>query len=207
MAQYFEIHPENPQPRILQQAAAILRDGGIVAVPTDSCYSLVCHTGDKHAMEKLRGIRGVDDRHHFTLLCSDLASIGHYARVDNATYRLLKSVFPGGYTVILEGTKDLPRRLLHPKRRTIGVRIPNHPVVLGLLDVFGEPLLGTTLILPGEARPLTDGRQIQERLAHDIDLVLDAGHCGGMPTTVVDLSGERPELLREGKGALSVFGL
>lgn len=207
MAQYFSIHPENPQPRILQQVAAILRHGGVVAAPTDSCYSLVCATGDKHAMEKLRAIRGVDERHNFTLMCGDLAAIGHYARVDNAAYRLLKSAFPGSYTVILEGTKDLPRRLLHPKRKTIGVRIPNHPVLLGLLDVFGEPLLGTTLILPGETAPLTDGWEIQERLSHDLDVILDGGHCGGLPTTVVDLTEGVPVLIREGKGPLGVFGL
>lgn len=207
MAQYFNLHPQNPQPRLLQQAAAVLRDGGVVAIPTDSCYALACVTGDKRAMERLRAIRGLDDRHHFTLMCADLASIGHYARVDNSTYRLLKAAFPGGYTVILEGTKDLPRRLLHPKRRTIGVRIPDHPVALALLDLMGEPLLGTTLMLPGDDAPLTDGWEIRERLPHDLDLILDGGHCGGLPTTVVDLTDGTPLVTREGRGSLAIFGL
>jgi tRNA threonylcarbamoyl adenosine modification protein (Sua5/YciO/YrdC/YwlC family) len=207
VAQYFQIHPENPQPRLLAQAAAILRDGGVLAIPTDGCYALACHTGDKNAMEKLRTIRGVDDRHHFTLMCRDLADIGQYARVDNAKYRLLKSALPGSYTVILEGTKDLPRRLLHPKRKTIGVRIPAHPVPLELLAVFGEPLLTTTLILPGEEEPLNDGWDIRERLEHDVDLVLDGGYCGGLPTTIIDLTGPVPELVRTGKGDPAAFGL
>lgn len=207
MAQYFQIHPENPQPRLLQQAAAILRDGGVLAIPTDGCYALACHTGDKDAMEKLRTIRGVDDRHHFTLMCRDLADIGQFARVDNANYRLLKRAFPGSFTVILEGTKDLPRRLLHPKRKTIGVRIPDHPVALQLLLTLGEPLLTTTLILPGEEEPLTEGWEIRDRLEHDVDLVLDAGTCGGLATTVVDLTGAAPELVRLGKGDPSAFGL
>jgi tRNA threonylcarbamoyl adenosine modification protein (Sua5/YciO/YrdC/YwlC family) len=207
VAQYFQIHPENPQPRLLAQAAAILRDGGVLAIPTDGCYALACHTGDKGAMEKLRAIRGVDDRHHFTLMCRDLADIGQYARVDNAKYRLLKSALPGSYTVILEGTKDLPRRLLHPKRKTIGVRIPAHPVPLGLLAAFGEPLLTTTLILPGEEEALNDGWDIRERLEHDVDIVLDGGYCGGLPTTVIDLTGSVPELVRTGKGDPAAFGL
>ena len=207
MAQYFNIHAENPQPRMLQQAAAILRDGGVLAIPTDSCYALACHTGDKDAMEKLRAIRRVDERHHFTLMCRDLADVGQFARVDNATYRLLKHALPGSFTVILEGTKDLPRRLLHPKRKTIGVRIPDHPVALGLLAAFGEPLLTTTLILPGEEAPLTDGWEIQERLDHDVDLILDGGHCGGMPTTIIDLTGSVAELVRAGRGDPASFGL
>ena len=207
MAQFFTIHPDNPQPRLLQQAVAILRGGGIVAVPTDSCYSLVCHIGDKDAMDALRKIREVDDRHHFTLMCADLATIGQYARVDNGVFRLLKAAFPGSYTIILEGTKDLPRRLLHPKRKTIGLRIPDHPVVLGLLEVMGEPLLSSTLILPGDETPLTDAWEIRERLPHDLDLILDGGHCGGVPTTVVDLTQGVPILVREGKGSIAVFGL
>lgn len=207
MAQYFQIHPENPQPRLLAQAAAILRDGGVLAIPTDGCYALAALTGDKDAMEKLRTIRGVDDRHHFTLMCRDLADVGQFARLDNAAYRMLKHAFPGSFTVILEGTRDLPRRLLHPKRKTIGVRIPNHPVPLGLLATLGEPLLTTTLILPGEDEPLTDGWEIRERLEHDLDLVLDGGYCGGLPTTVVDLTGAAPELVRRGKGDPAAFGL
>ena len=207
MAQYFQIHPENPQPRMLAQAAAILRDGGVLAIPTDGRYALACHTGDKDAMEKLRTIRGVDDRHHFTLMCRDLADVGQFARVDNATYRLLKHALPGSFTVILEGTKDLPRRLLHSKRKTIGVRIPAHPVPLELLATLGEPLLTTTLILPGEDDPLTDGWEIRERLEHDVDLVLDGGYCGGLPTTIIDLTGPAPELVRTGKGDPAAFGL
>lgn len=207
MAQHFIVHPENPQTRLLQQAAAIVRDGGVVAIPTDCCYALACHTGDKEAMEKLRAIRGVDDRHHFTLMCSGLADVGQFARVDNAAYRLLRSALPGAYTVILEGTKDLPRRLLHPKRKTIGVRIPDHVISRALIDTLGEPLLTTTLILPGEEHPLTEGWEICERLDHDVDLVLDGGSCGGLPTTVVDMTGSFPELVRAGRGDPAMFGL
>jgi len=207
LAQYFSIHPDNPQPRLLQQAAAIIRDGGVVAIPTDCCYALACHTGDKDAMEKLRTIRGVDDRHHFTLMCADLAAIGQFARVDNAAYRLLRAALPGAYTVILEGTKDLPRRLLHPKRKTIGVRIPDHVISRALIDTLGEPLLTTTLILPGEDDPLTEGWEIRDRLEHDVDLVLDGGSCGGLPTTIVDLTGGAAELVRAGRGDPASFGL
>lgn len=207
MAQHFVVHPENPQPRLLQQAAAILRDGGVLAIPTDCCYALACHTGDKDAMEKLRAIRGVDDRHHFTLMCGDLAAIGQFARVDNAAYRLLRSALPGAYTVILEGTKDLPRRLLHPKRKTIGVRIPNHVISRALIDTLGEPLLTTTLILPGESDPLTEGWEICERLDHDVDLVFDGGSCSGLPTTVIDMTTGMPELIRLGRGDPAAFGL
>ena len=207
MAQHFVVHPENPQPRLLQQAAAILRDGGVLVIPTDCCYALACHTGDKEAMEKLRAIRGVDDRHHFTLMCGDLAAIGQFARVDNAAYRLLRSALPGAYTVILEGTKDLPRRLLHPKRKTIGVRIPDFVISRALIDTLGEPLLTTTLILPGEGDPLTEGWEICDRLEHDVDLVLDSGSCSGLPTTVIDMTGGMPELIRAGRGDPAAFGL
>ena len=207
MAQYFTIHPETPQARLLQQAVAILRDGGVIALPTDSCYALACHTGDKEAMETLRRIRDVDDRHHLTLMCRDLSAIGQYARVDNACYRLLKAATPGSYTFILEGTKELPRRLLHPKRKTIGLRIPDHPVALALLDALGEPLLTSTLILPGQELPLTDGWEIREQLEHDLDLILDGGHCGPEPTTVIDLTGPQPEVLRLGRGPLAPLGL
>lgn len=207
MAQYFVVHPENPQVRLLQQAAAIIRDGGVVAIPTDCCYALACHTGDKDAMEKLRSIRGVDDRHHFTLMCRDLAAVGQFARVDNATYRLLRAALPGAYTVILEGTKDLPRRLLHPKRKTIGVRIPDHVISLALIEALGEPLLTTTLILPGEVDPLTEGWEIRDRLEHDVDLVLDGGSCGGLPTTIVDMTAGTAELIRTGRGDPAAFGL
>lgn len=207
MAQHFNVHPEDPQPRLLQQAAAIIRDGGVVAIPTDCCYALACHTGDKGAMDKLRAIRAVDDRHHFTLMCGDLAAVGQFARVDNATYRVLRNALPGAYTVILEGTKDLPRRVLHPKRKTIGVRIPNNVIALRLIETLGEPLLTTTLILPGEEQPLTEGWEICDRLAHDLDLVLDGGSCSGLPTTVVDMTGGTPELIRLGRGDPAAFGL
>lgn len=207
MAQYFAIHPESPQPRLLQQAAHIIRGGGLIAFPTDSCYALGCLAGDKDAMERLRTVRQVDDRHHLTLMCRDLSDIGQFARVDNACYRLLKAATPGSYTFILEGTKELPRRLLHPKRKTIGLRVPAHPVALALLNVLGEPLLTSTLILPGEEEPLTEGWEIRDRLERDLDLILDGGHCGTEPTTVIDLTGSAPEVTRRGRGELSPLGL
>lgn len=207
MAQYFSIHPDSPQSRLIAQAAAIIRDGGVVAIPTDCCYALACHTGDKDAMEKLRAIRGVDERHHFTLMCDKLSEIGQFARLDNAAYRMLKSALPGHFTVILEGTRDLPRRLLHPKRKTIGVRIPDHAICRALIETLGEPLLTTTLILPGESEPLTDGWDIRDRLEHDVDLVIEGGHCGGLATTVVDLTSGIPELVRLGRGDPLRFGL
>ena len=207
MARYLSIHPEDPQPRMLAQAAEILRDGGVIAVPTDSCYALGCGLGDKDAVERIRRIRGVDDRHHLTLMCRDLSEIAQFARVDNAQYRLLKATTPGSYTFILEGTKELPRRVLHPKRKTIGLRIPDHPVAQALLEVLGEPLLTSTLMLPGDEAPLTEGWEIQERLDDHLDLILDGGHCGTEPTTVIDLSHLPPQLLRAGRGALAPFGL
>jgi tRNA threonylcarbamoyl adenosine modification protein (Sua5/YciO/YrdC/YwlC family) len=205
VAQYFLIHPTHPQPRLLTRAADIVRDGGVIAYPTDSCYALGCHVGDKAAMERLRRIRGVDERHHFTLMCRDLSELGTYAHVDNMQYRLLKTLTPGSYTFILEATKDLPRRILHPRRKTIGVRVPQHPVALALLAALGEPLLSTTLILPGDEAPLDDARAIRTKLEHDVDLVLDGGPCGSEPTTVVDLTGAAPEVLREGRGSLEPF--
>jgi tRNA threonylcarbamoyl adenosine modification protein (Sua5/YciO/YrdC/YwlC family) len=207
MAHYLTIHPENPQPRLLQQAAEVIRKGGVVAMPTDSCYVLACHTGDKEAMERLRQIRGIDDRHHLTLMCRDLSAIGQYARVDNACYRLLKAATPGSYAFILEGTKELPRRLLHPKRKTIGLRIPNHPVALALLEILGEPLLTSTLILPGQDASLTEGWEIRDQLDHELDLIMDGGYCGTEPTTVIDLTGPVPEVLRQGRGPLAPLGL
>lgn len=207
MAQYLTIHPETPQPRLLQQAAEVIRKGGVVAMPTDSGYALVCHTGDKDALERLRRIRGVDERHHLTLMCRDLSALGQYARVDNACYRLLKAATPGSYTFILEGTKELPRRLLHPKRKTIGLRIPAHPVALALLETLGEPLLTSSLILPGQEAPLTDGWEIREELDRDLDLIMDGGYCGTEPTTVIDLTGPQPEILRQGRGPLAPLGL
>jgi tRNA threonylcarbamoyl adenosine modification protein (Sua5/YciO/YrdC/YwlC family) len=205
MAQYFVIHPTHPQARLIARAAEIVRAGGVIAYPTDSCYALGCHVGDKSAMERLRRIRGVDERHHFTLMCRDLSEIGTYARVDNAQYRLLRMLTPGSYTFILEGTKDLPRRILNPRRKTIGLRVPDHPVALALLAALGEPLLSTTLILPGDDAPLEDAGEIRTRLERDVELVLDGGPCGTAPTTVVDLTGAVPEVLRAGKGAVAPF--
>ena len=205
MAQYFVIHPTHPQARLIARAAEIVRAGGVIAYPTDSCYALGCHVGDKSAMERLRRIRGVDERHHFTLMCRDLSEIGTYARVDNAQYRLLRTLTPGSYTFILEGTKDLPRRILNPRRRTIGLRVPDHPVALALLAELGEPLLSTTLLLPGDDAPLADAGEIRTRLERDVELVLDGGPCGTAPTTVVDLTGAVPEVLRAGKGPVAPF--
>ncbi|MBI2309199.1 MAG: threonylcarbamoyl-AMP synthase [Rhodocyclales bacterium] len=205
MTQYLQIHPDDPQVRYLERAAAIVREGGIVAFPTDSCYALGCHLGDKAAVDRIRAIREVDDRHHLTLMCRDLSEIAQYARVDNAQYRLLKATTPGSYTFILEGTKELPRRVLHPKRKTIGLRVPEHRVAQALLAALGEPLLTTTLLLPGDEAPLTEGWEIQDRLDGQLELILDGGHCGIEPTTVVDLTGGLPVLVRAGRGSLAPF--
>jgi tRNA threonylcarbamoyl adenosine modification protein (Sua5/YciO/YrdC/YwlC family) len=207
MTQYLSIHPEDPQARLLAMAAEVVRKGGLVAFPTDSCYALGCHLGDKDAVERIRAIRGVDDRHHLTLMCRDLSEIAQFARVDNTQYRLLKATTPGSYTFILEGTKELPRRVLHPKRKTIGLRVPAHPVALALLEQLGEPLLTTTLMLPGDEFPLTEGWEIQDRLDERLELILDGGHCGTEPTTVIDLTGALPLLVRTGRGPLAPFGL
>jgi tRNA threonylcarbamoyl adenosine modification protein (Sua5/YciO/YrdC/YwlC family) len=207
MSQFFSIHPENPQLRLIKQAAEIIRAGGIVVYPTDSCYALGCHIGDKAAMERIRRIRGIDDRHHLTLVCRDLSELASYARVDNQQFRLLKAATPGSYVFILEATRELPKRLQHPKRRTIGLRIPDHPVVNALLTELGEPILSSTLLLPDEELPLTDAHEIRERLEHLVDLVLDGGSCGIEPSTVVDLTGPTPVVTREGKGSLAPFGL
>lgn len=205
MTQYLQIHPDDPQPRFLARAAEVVREGGVIAFPTDSCYALGCHLGDKDAVDRIRAIRQVDDRHHLTLMCRDLSEIAQYARVDNAQYRLLKATTPGSYTFILEGTKELPRRVLHPKRKTIGLRVPDHKVALALLAELGEPLLTTTLMLPGDETPLTEGWEIQDRLDGQMELILDGGHCGIEPTTVIDLTGGLPELVRAGRGSLSPF--
>lgn len=207
MARVVNIHPDSPQPRLLVQAAQFIRDGALVALPTDSCYALGCHLGDKDALDRIRMIRQMDERHHLTLMVRDLSEIATYARVDNAQYRLLKAATPGSYTFILEGSKELPRRVMHPKRKTIGLRIPDHPVALALLEELGEPLLTTTLQLPGDEFALTEGWEIQDRLEDQLELILDGGPCGTEPTTVVDLTGSAPELVRAGRGSLAPFGL
>jgi tRNA threonylcarbamoyl adenosine modification protein (Sua5/YciO/YrdC/YwlC family) len=207
MAQLFEVHPDNPQARLLKQAVAMLEKGSVLAVPTDSSYALVCHLDDKSAADNLRRIRGVDDKHHLTLLCRDLSELASYARVDNRQFRLLKSVTPGPYTFILEASKEVPRRLSHPARKTIGLRLPDHKVLQDLLALLGAPLLATTLIPPGETEPLNDAQDIRERLEHQIAAVLDAGACPMEPTTVVDLTGEDMVVVRLGRGALAALGL
>lgn len=207
MAQFFSIHSNNPHLRLIKQAVAIVRDGGVIVYPTDSCYALGCHLGDKSAMSRIRTIRQVDDHHHFTLVCRNLAEISIYAKVDNSQYRLLKATTPGSYTFILQATKEVPRRMQHPKRNTIGLRIPDHPVVLALLEELDEPLLSSTLILPGDEFPLNDAEEIRERLEHQVDLIMDAGSCGIEMTTVIDLTTDVPELIRSGKGSLEPFGI
>ena len=207
MAQLFTVHSENPQPRLIRQAAEIVRHGGVMVYPTDSCYALGCRLGDKAAMERIRAIRNVDERHHLTLVCRDLAEIGQYARVDNVQFRLLKAATPGSYTFILHATKEVPKRLLHPSRRTIGLRVPDHKVAQALLAELGEPLLSSTLLLPGDDEPLNDSGQIRDRLERRVDLVLDAGSCGILPTTVVDLTGDAPVITRVGKGSVELLGI
>ena len=201
-SQYFQLHPVSPQLRSIRQAADIVRNGGVIAYPTDSCYALGCHINDKNALERVRQIRGADRHHHFTLVCADLTDVGRYARLDTWQFRLIKSCTPGPYTFLLPATRETPRRLQHERRRTIGVRIPDHPVPHMLLTELGEPLMSSTLILPGDEQPLTHGAEIQDRLSNAIDAVLDGGDCGPDPTTVVDLSASPPVIVREGKGAL-----
>ncbi len=207
MSQFFEVHPQNPQPRLLKQAAQILQDGGVAAVPTDSSYALVCRLDDKAAAEQLRRIRQVDDKHHLTLLCRDLSELASYARVDNRQYRLLKLGTPGPYTFILEATKEVPRRVSHPSRRTIGLRVPDHKVTQELLSQFGQPLLATTLIPPGESEPLNDANDIRQRFEKVVQAIVDAGACPMEPTTVIDLSGDEPTLIRQGRGDPARLGL
>ena len=207
MAQYFHIHPDNPQQRLIKQASAILHGGGVAAIPTDSSYALVCHLDDKAAAERLRRMRQVDDKHHLTLLCSDLSELGAYALVDNRQFRLLRAATPGPYTFILEATKEVPRRVSHPSRKTIGVRVPEHAVTHALLAELAQPLLATTLILPGMQEPLNDPEDIRARLEKLVDLVIDAGPCPLQPTTVVDLSGATPVVVRMGRGPLATLGL
>ena len=207
MAQFFSVHPENPQPRLVRRAAEILRGGGVIIYPTDSCYALGCQIGDKSAMERIREIRQLDRRHHFTLVCRDLAEVGVYARIDNRQFRLLKAATPGSYTFILKATREVPRRLQHPSRKSIGLRIPDHRVVRALLSELGEPILSSTLLLPGADVPLNDAEEIRSRLEHAVDLIIDCGSCGITPTTVVDLTGAVPVLVRTGRGSVAALGL
>jgi tRNA threonylcarbamoyl adenosine modification protein (Sua5/YciO/YrdC/YwlC family) len=206
LSQFFSIHPDNPQPRLIRQAVEIIRGGGVIVYPTDSCYALGCHVGDKTAMERIRAIREVDARHHFGLLCRNLAEAAVYARIDDRQFRLIKTATPGSYTFILHATREVPRRLLHPRRKTIGVRIPAHRVVHALLVELGEPLLSSTLILPGDVVPLDDAPEIRARLEHRVDLILDGGSCGIVPTTVVDLTAAMPVITREGRGSAKLLG-
>jgi len=202
VAEYLEIHPQNPQPRLIRKEVDIVRQGGVIAYPTDSCYALGCHVGDKDALERIRRIRDADKNHHFTLVCRDLAEIAHYARVETWQFRLLKSSTPGPFTFLLPATREVPRRLQHPKRRTIGIRVPDHPVPRMLLAELGEPLMSSTLLMPGDEQPLTDGPEIRERLENELDAIIDGGHCGIEPTTVVDLAVSPPVVLRQGRGRI-----
>jgi tRNA threonylcarbamoyl adenosine modification protein (Sua5/YciO/YrdC/YwlC family) len=207
MAQFFSIHPDNPQPRLIQQAVQLIRAGAVIVYPTDSCYALGCHIGDKDAAERLRRIRGIDDHHHLTLVCRDLSEIAKFARVDNVQYRFLRAHTPGSYTFILRATRELPRRLAHPKRSTIGLRVPAHRVVQALLTQLDEPLLSTTLMLAGDDAPLSSASEIRERLEHQVDLVIDGGDLATQPTTVIDFSDAEPTLVRIGKGPIDGLGI
>jgi tRNA threonylcarbamoyl adenosine modification protein (Sua5/YciO/YrdC/YwlC family) len=207
MAQFFAVHPTHPQARLVRRAADIVRAGSLVAYPTDSCYALGCLPSATSALERLRRIRGIDERHHLTLMCRDLSEIGNYAIVDNTHFGLIKRVTPGSYTFILRATRELPRKLVHPKRKTIGVRIPAHAVAHALLAELGEPMLSATLLLPGDKHPLADAHEIRARLEHQLDLVIDAGSCGTEPSTVIDLTTETPLVLRKGKGSLAPFAV
>jgi tRNA threonylcarbamoyl adenosine modification protein (Sua5/YciO/YrdC/YwlC family) len=206
VAQYFAIHPTHPQPRLVRQAAEIVRRGGLIAYPTDSCYALGCHLGDAPAQQRLRRLRGMDERHHLTLMCRDLSEIASYALVDNVQYRVLRAAMPGAYTFILRATREVPRRLMHPRRRTIGVRVPAHAAARALLAELGEPMLSATLHMAGAEAPLADAPQIRAALEHQLDLVIDSGPCGVEPSTVIDLTGASPVVLRAGKGPLAVLG-
>lgn len=205
MSQFFQIHPDNPQQRLISNAVEMIRRGAVVAYPTDSAYALGCHLEDKKALDRIRQIRRVDNRHNFTLMCRDLSEISTYAKVGNASYRILNHCTPGPYTFILPGTREVPRRLLHPKKRTIGIRIPDNKIILALLEELGEPLMSSSLILPGETMPMTEAEDIRDALERQLDLIIDGGHCGIDPTTVVDMTGELPEVVREGRGDISPF--
>jgi len=207
MSQFFQIHPDNPQARLIGQAVTIIRAGGVIAYPTDSAYALGCQLGDKAALERIRRIRKLDDTHNFTLVCRDLSELGTYARVNNSVFRLIRNHTPGPYTFILKATDEVPRRLLHPKRRTIGLRVPENRIALALLEALGEPLMSVTLMLPGDELPMTDPEEIRERLQHDLDLVIDGGICGPEPTTVIDLADDTPVLVRQGRGDVAPFGV
>ncbi len=207
MSQFFRIHPDNPQPRLIAQAIQIVKDGGVIALPTDSSYALACRLDDKDAVTRLRRIRGLDERQNLSLLVRDLSELATFAMVDNRQFRLIKSVTPGPYVFILLATKEVPRRLSHPSRKTIGLRVPDHAITLALLEALGEPLIATTLIMPSEEEPLNDPEEIRSRLEKQIDLVIDGGACPREPSTVVDLTGEEPVLVRAGRGSLEPFGL
>jgi tRNA threonylcarbamoyl adenosine modification protein (Sua5/YciO/YrdC/YwlC family) len=206
VSQLLELHPKTPQVRLIQRAVDVIRGGGVVVYPTDSCYALGCALGDKGAMERIARIRQIDKAHNFTLVCRDLSELSHYARVDNWQYRMLKSCTPGPYTFVLRATREVPRRLQNPKRQTIGIRVPDHPVCQLLLEALGEPIMSSTLLLPGDPYPLTDAREIHERLEHFVDVVLDGGNCGLEPTTVVDLAGAAPVVIRVGRGDVAALG-
>ncbi|WBO68272.1 L-threonylcarbamoyladenylate synthase [Streptomyces camelliae] len=205
MAKYFDVHPENPQPRSIAQIADAVRSDALIAYPTDSCYALGCRLGSRDGMERIRSIRQLDDRHHFTLMCRDFAQLGQFVRVDNDVFRAVKAATPGSYTFILPATREVPRKLLHPKKKTVGVRIPDHVVTQALLAELGEPLLSSTLLLPDEEEPLTQGWEIKDRLDHVVDAVVDSGDCGTEPTTVVDFSGGEAEIVRRGAGDTDRF--
>lgn len=205
MSQFFQIHPENPQKRLIQQAVQHLHQGGVIVYPTDCAYALGCHLGDKSALDKIKRIRRLDDKHNFTLVCRDLSEIGTYAKVNNQQYRLLKAHTPGAYTFILQATSEVPRRLLHPKRRTIGLRVPDNAITQALLAELGEPIMSTSLIMPGETEPLTDPYEIRDLLQHEVDLVIDGGYCGLEATSVISLIDAQPEIIRQGAGDINGF--
>jgi tRNA threonylcarbamoyl adenosine modification protein (Sua5/YciO/YrdC/YwlC family) len=199
------VHPDNPQARSIRQIVDVIRDGGLIVYPTDSCFALGCQMGNRAGLERIRQIRHLDDRHHFTLVCRDFAQLGQFVKISNSVFRLVKASTPGSYTFILPATREVPRRLSHPKKQTVGVRIPDHPVAQALLAELGEPLLSSTMLLPGQDEPMTSGWEIKERLDHVVDAVIDSGDCGTEPTTVVDLSGDEPEIVRRGAGDPSRF--
>ena len=207
MAQFFSVHPDNPQLRLLKQAVQLLNQGSVLAVPTDSSYALVCHLDDKNAVDHLRRIRGIDEKHHLTVLCRDLSELANYAKVDNRQFRAIKQATPGPFTFILEATKEIPRRVSHPQRKTIGLRVPDHKVLQALLATHGAPLLAATLIMPGEELPLNDPEEIRERLEHQVGAVIDAGACSRAPTTVIDMGGDEPVVIRQGQGDPARLGL